>query len=245
MGAPDPKAELADIQSALQSEHSTAHEPVFQWKYRCPLFLAITIGAFNQLAGINAILYCMHSIFAAAGFGGESSYVQSIVVGATNWLFTLVGMSMIDHFGRKSLLVVGAFGNSLCLAGVAWLFSTNSHQAALLPLLVIFVAFFSLSQGAVIWVYIGEVFPTAVRSKGQGVGSASHWIVNTIIALCFPLLVHKFSEATPFVFFAAATLVQLIVVVFFYGVTLSTSSNGWGGCCICLFEDRISSSRGR
>jgi sugar porter (SP) family MFS transporter len=215
MGAPDPKAELADIQSALQSEHAAAHERVFQWKYRYPLFLAITIGAFNQLAGINAI----HSIFAAAGFGGESSYVQSIVVGATNWLFTLVGMSMIDHFGRKSLLIVGAIGTSACLGGVAWIFNTNSHQAALLSLLMIFVAFFSLSQGSVIWVYIGEVFPTAVRSKGQGVGSASHWIVNTIIALCFPILVRRFSEGTPFVFFAAATVVQLIVVTLFYPET--------------------------
>ena len=219
MGAPDPAAELAEIQAALQAEHATVHEPVFQWKYRYPLFLAITIGAFNQLAGITAIFYYLHSIFAAAGFAGESSYVQSIVVGATNWLFTLVGMAMIDHFGRKSLLIVGAIGDALCLAGVAWLFDSGSHQAALLPLLVIFVAFFSLSQGAVIWVYIGEIFPTAVRAKGQGVGSASHWIMNTVIALCFPVLVHKFSEGTPFLFFAIATAVQLVVVMFFYPET--------------------------
>jgi sugar porter (SP) family MFS transporter len=219
MGAPDPKAELADIQSALEAEHATAHEPVFQWKYSYPLFLAITIGAFNQLTGINAILYYMHSIFAAAGFGGESGYVQSIIVGATNWIFTLVGMSMIDHFGRKSLLIVGAIGTAGCLGGVAWIFNSDSHQAALLGLLMIFVAFFALSQGSVIWVYISEIFPTAVRSKGQGVGSASHWIVNTIIALCFPILVHSFSEGTPFVFFAAATVVQLIVVVLFYPET--------------------------
>ncbi len=219
MGASDPRAELNEIRSALQAEHATAHEPVFQWKYRYPLFLAISIGAFNQLAGINAMFYYLHSIFAAAGFGGESGYAQSIIVGATNWIFTLVGMSMIDHFGRKSLLIVGAIGTAGCLAGVSWIFNTDSHQAALLGLLVLFVAFFSVSQGCVIWVYIGEVFPNAVRSKGQGVGSASHWIVNTIIALCFPILVHRFSEGTPFTFFAAATLVQLIVVVLFYPET--------------------------
>ena len=219
MGAPDPKAELADIQSAIQSENASAHERVFQWKYRYPLFLAITIGAFNQLAGINAILYYMHSIFAAAGFGGESGYMQSIIIGATNLLFTLVGMSLIDHFGRKSLLIVGAIGTSACLGGVAWIFNSNSHQPALLGLLMLFVAFFALSQGSVIWVYIGEVFPTAVRSKGQGVGGASHWIANTLISLFFPILVYKFSEGTPFVFFAVATLVQLIVVVFFYPET--------------------------
>ena len=221
MGAPDPKAELADIQSALQAEHATAHEPVFQWKYRYPLFLAITIGAFNQLTGINAVLYYMHSIFAAAGFRGESSYEQSIVVGASNLLFTLVGMSLIDHFGRKSLLIVGAIGTSACLGGVAWIFNTSSHQTALLGLLVVFVAFFAMSQGAVIWVYIGEVFPTAVRSKGQGVGSASHWIANTLIASFFPVLVemHRFSEGTPFTFFAIATVVQLIVVTLFFPET--------------------------
>jgi sugar porter (SP) family MFS transporter len=219
MGAPDPKAELAEIQSALQSEHATAHEPVFQWKYRYPLFLAITIGAFNQLAGINAIFYYMHTIFAAAGFSQLSGDLQAVVIGATNFIFTLVGMSVIDHFGRKSLLIVGAIGTTICLSGVAWVFMTNGHQAALLGLLVVYIAFFALSQGAVIWVYIGEVFPTSVRSKGQGIGSASHWITLTIISLAFPVLVHKFSAGAPFVFFAAMTMVQLVVVLFTYPET--------------------------
>jgi sugar porter (SP) family MFS transporter len=219
MGAPDPKAELADIQSGLQSENATVHEPVFRWKYRYPLFLAISIGAFNQLAGINSILYYLHSIFTAAGFGGESGYMQSIIVGATNLFFTLVGMSVIDRFGRKSLLIVGAIGTSVCLGGVAWIFNTNSHQPALLGLLMAFVGLFALSQGAVIWVYIGEVFPTAVRSKGQGVGAASHWITNTIISFAFPVLAHRYGSGMPFVFFAAATVVQLIVVTLFYPET--------------------------
>jgi sugar porter (SP) family MFS transporter len=219
MGAPDPKAELAEIQSAIQSEHAIAHEPVFQWKYRYPLFLAITIGAFNQLAGINAIFYYMHTIFAAAGFSQLSGDLQAMVIGATNLLFTLVGMSLIDHFGRKSLLILGAVGTACCLSGVAWIFNSNSHQGALLGLLMTFVAFFSLSQGAVIWVYIGEIFPTSVRSKGQGVGSASHWIANTIISLAFPILASRFGQGTPFVFFAAATLLQLVVVTLFYPET--------------------------
>jgi len=219
MGASDPKAELADIQAAIQSEHAVAHEPVFRWKYRYPLFLAITIGAFNQLAGINAILYYQGTIFKSAGFSQLSGDLQAIAIGATNLIFTLVGMSLIDHFGRKSLLVLGAVGTSVCLSGVAWIFNTNSHQAALLPLLVSFIAFFAVSQGAVIWVYIGEVFPTSVRSKGQGIGSASHWIVNTVIALTFPVLVLKFGQGTPFVFFACATVLQLIVVTLFYPET--------------------------
>ena len=219
MGALDPQAELAEIQSGLQSEHAKAHEPVFQWKYRFPLFLAITIGAFNQLAGINAIFYYMHTIFAAAGFSQLSGDLQAVVIGATNFLFTLVGMSVIDHFGRKSLLIVGAIGTAICLSGVAWIFLTNSHQAALLSLLVVYIAFFAMSQGAVIWVYIGEVFPTSVRSKGQGIGSASHWITLTILSLVFPVLVHKFSAGTPFLFFASATLLQLVVVTLFYPET--------------------------
>lgn len=219
MGAPDPKAELAQIQAAVRSEHATTHEPVFKWKYRFPLFLAITIGAFNQLAGINAILYYMHGIFAAAGFSQLSGDLQAIVIGAANLLFTLVGMSLIDQFGRKSLLLVGACGTSLCLGGVAWIFDSNGHQSALLPLLLIYVAFFALSQGAVIWVYISEVFPNSVRSKGQGVGSASHWIANTVISLAFPVLAHDFGQGTPFVFFALATVVQFIVVAFFYPET--------------------------
>jgi sugar porter (SP) family MFS transporter len=219
MGAPDPNAELADIQSAIRSEHATVHEPVFQWKYRFPLFLAITIGAFNQLAGINAILYYMPSIFAAAGFSQLSGDLQAIAIGATNLVFTLVGMTLIDRFGRKSLLMVGAAGTAACLAGVSWVFISRSHQAALLGLLVVYIAFFALSQGAVIWVYIGEVFPTAVRSKGQGAGNASHWITNTIIAFAFPVLAHKYGSGTPFIFFASATLLQLVVVTLFYPET--------------------------
>ncbi|MGB8260687.1 MAG: sugar porter family MFS transporter [Terracidiphilus sp.] len=219
MGAPDPHAELAEIQSAIASEHATAHEAVFQWKYRFPLFLAITIGAFNQLAGINAILYYMPSIFAAAGFSQLSGDLQAIVIGATNLLFTLVGMSGIDRFGRKSLLMIGAAGTAACLAGVAWVFLSGTHQSALLGLLVVYIAFFALSQGAVIWVYIGEVFPTSVRSKGQGAGNASHWIANTLIAFAFPVLARAHGAGAPFVFFAAATLVQLAVVTLFYPET--------------------------
>lgn len=219
VGAPDPKAELADIQAALQTEHASVDESVFQWKYRYPLFLAIAIGAFNQLTGINAIFSYVHTIFTAAGFSQLSSDTQAIAIGATNLLFTLVGMSLIDKFGRKSLLVVGAIGTAICLAGVAWIFYSNSHQSALLGLLVAFIAFFALSQGLVVFVYIGEVFPNAVRAKGQGVGNASLSALNTTILFTFPILAHQFSQGTPFVFFAVATVVQLIVVSLFFPET--------------------------
>jgi sugar porter (SP) family MFS transporter len=219
MGEPNPEAELADIQAALAQEHATAHEPVFQWKYRYPLFLAISIGAFNQLAGINAILYYLNNIFAAAGFSQISSDQQAIAIGATNFLFTMAGMSLIDKAGRKTLLLIGSAGCATCLAGVAWLFSTHSHPGALLWLLIAFIAFFAVSQGAVIWVYLGEVFPTSVRAKGQGVGSASHWFMNALIAQMFPVVVNRMSTATPFVFFAVMTAVQFFVVLAAYPET--------------------------
>jgi sugar porter (SP) family MFS transporter len=219
LGDPDPGAELADIQEALTQEHATAHEGVFQWKYRYPLFLAISIGAFNQLAGINAILYYLNNIFAAAGFSQVSSDQQAVAVGVTLFVFTIVGMSLIDKLGRKTLLLIGAAGDASCLGGVAWVFATRSHPGALLWLLITFIAFFSVSQGAVIWVYIGEVFPTAVRAKGQGIGSASHWFSNAIIAQLFPVVVSMMSTATPFVFFAAMTAVQFVVVLIMYPET--------------------------
>ena len=218
MGDPDPKAELADIQQAIRESHAVANEPVFQSKYRYPLFLAITIGAFNQLAGINAILYYLNNIFAAAGFTQLSGDLQAIAIGATNLVFTLLGMALIDRLGRKTLLLIGAIGTAACLSGVAYVFITQSHQAALLWLLIVYIAFFAVSQGAVIWVYIGEVFPNVVRSKGQSVGNSSHWIMNAAIALVFPILAAK-SGGAPFVFFAIMTVVQFVVVLFFYPET--------------------------
>jgi sugar porter (SP) family MFS transporter len=219
MGEPNPEAELADIRSALAQEHATAHESVFKWKYRYPLFLAISIGAFNQLAGINVILYYLNSIFTSAGFSQISGDQQAIAIGVTNIVFAMVGISLIDKLGRKTLLLIGAAGTASCLAGVAWLFATHSHPGALVWVLVVYIAFFSMSQGTIIWVYIGEVFPTSVRSKGQGVGSASHWIMNTIIALEFPVVAHYMNTETPFIFFAVMTVVQFLVVLFTYPET--------------------------
>jgi sugar porter (SP) family MFS transporter len=219
MGDPNPEAELADIREALRQEHASAHERVFQWKYRYPLFLAISIGAFNQLAGINAILYYINDIFGAAGYSQMSGDQKAIAIGVTNLVFTMVGMSVIDKLGRKTLLLIGAAGTAACLAGVAWIFSSNSHKSMLVWILVTYIGFFALSQGAVIWVYIGEVFPTSVRSKGQGVGSASHWFMNAAIAEAFPIVVHSMSTATPFVFFSIMTAVQFLTVLFTYPET--------------------------
>jgi MFS family permease len=126
---------------------------------------------------------------------------------------------VIDKLGRKTLLLIGAAGTASCLAAVSWLFNTQANSGALVWIFVTYIAFFALSQGAVIWVYIGEVFPNRVRSKGQGVGNASHWIMNTIIALGFPVLVAHIGRSAPFTFFAILTVVQFFVVLFVYPET--------------------------
>jgi sugar porter (SP) family MFS transporter len=218
MGAENPEGELREIVDSIHLERLQTSEPLFSWKYRFPLFLAITIGMFNQLSGINAILYYLNDIFAAAGYSKMSGDLQAVAVGGMNLLATLLGMSVIDKLGRKTLLLIGSVGTAACLFGVSWVFFTNSHQSDLLWFLVAYIAFFAISQGAVIWVYIGEVFPNRVRAKGQSVGSSSHWIMNAIIAYTFPQLA-KSSGAYPFVFFGAMMLVQFFVVFFFYPET--------------------------
>jgi SP family arabinose:H+ symporter-like MFS transporter len=217
-GAENPEGELTEIVDSIHLERLQTSEPLFTWKYRVPLFLAITIGMFNQLSGINAILYYLNDIFAAAGFSKMSGDLQAVAVGGMNLAATLLGMSLIDKLGRKTLLLIGSVGTAACLFGVSWVFFANSHQSYLLVFLVAYIGFFAISQGAVIWVYISEVFPSRVRAKGQSVGSSSHWIMNAIIAYTFPQLA-KSSGAYPFVFFGAMMVVQFFVVMFFYPET--------------------------
>ena len=192
-------------------------------RLRLPIFLAISIGMFNQLSGINAILYYLNDIFAKAGFTKVSGDLQAVTIGATNLLFTVLAMSIIDKLGRKKLLLVGALGTGACLAGVSAVFASGSHENMLVWLLVGFIAFFAFSQGAVIWVYLSEVFPTRVRAKGQSLGSFTHWVMNAIISYSFPILAAR-SKSIPFAFFAAMMLVQFFVVLLVYpetsGITL-------------------------
>ncbi len=222
MGSEDPEGELHEIVQSVHLERLGESEPLFTWKYRLPIFLAITIGMFNQLSGINAILYYLNYIFERAGFSKVSGDLQAVAVGAMNLVATLLAMTVIDKIGRKPLLLIGSVGTALCLFGVSAIFFTNQHQGALVWLLVAYIAFFAISQGAVIWVYIGEVFPNLVRAKGQSVGSSSHWVMNAIISLTFPLLA-KSSGAYPFVFFGAMMVLQFFVVLFVYPETKQVS----------------------
>jgi SP family arabinose:H+ symporter-like MFS transporter len=222
IGEENVEGELRDIVASIDADHGHADEPLFQQKYRLPIFLAVSIGMFNQLSGINAILYYLNDIFAKAGFSKVSGDLQAVAIGATNLLFTMIAMTVIDKLGRKTLLLVGAVGTAVCLAGVAFIFSTAQHEDWLVWLLVGYIAFFAFSQGAVIWVYLGEIFPNRVRAKGQSLGSATHWIMNAIISGVFPVLAAR-SGAVPFIFFSAMMVVQLFVVLTVYPETKGVS----------------------
>lgn len=221
-GASDFEQELQEIVASIDSEHAHTAETLFSRKYLFPIFLAVTVGMFNQLSGINAILYYLNDIFAHAGFSKVSGSLQAVAVGGTNLLFTVIAMSVIDRIGRKILLLVGAVGMAACLAGVAAIFFTGQHQNLLLGLLIGYIACFAFSQGAVVWVYLAEVFPNAVRAKGQSLGSFSHWFMNALISGTFPLLAAS-SSGYPFVFFAAMMVLQFFVVLFVYPETKGLS----------------------
>lgn len=214
--------ELREIAASIDAEHGHADDPLFSAKYRLPIFLAVSVAFFNQFSGINAILYYLNDIFAAAGFSKVSASLQAVFVGLTNLIFTVLAMAVIDRFGRKKLLLIGAVGTSACLAAVAGIFGTGKRPELLIWLLIAYIAFFAFSQGAVIWVYISEVFPNRVRAKGQSLGSFTHWICAAVISLGFPE-VAKWSKPLPFVFFAAITVVQFFVVLFAYPETKGVS----------------------
>ena len=222
VGEKSPAREVEEIAETLKKQRGIRREPLFQASYRKPVLLAISIGMFNQLSGINAILYYLNDIFERAGFSKVSSDMQAVVIGFTNLVFTLIAMSVIDRLGRKKLLLAGAVGTALCLVGVALIFATGSHPELLVWLLVGFIASFAFSQGAVIWVYLSEVFPNLVRAKGQSLGSFTHWFMNALISGVFPVMAGR-SGAAPFVAFALMMVVQFFVVLTFYPETKGVS----------------------
>ena len=213
---------IQEISDSIQVEKMETGERLFSSKHTFPIFLAVSIAVFNQLSGINAILYYLNSIFAYAGFSKVSANLQAVAIGLTNLVFTMIAMSVIDKIGRKTLLLVGSVGTALCLGGVSAIFLSGKHQSTLVWLLIGFIAFFAFSQGAVIWVYLAEVFPNAVRAKGQSLGSFSHWIMNALISMVFPLMAAR-SGGYPFVFFACMMVVQFFVVWLTYPETKGIS----------------------
>ena len=208
LGDEDPDGELAAIQASLADRPGHVQERLFRRAYRRPIFLACAMAMFNQLTGINAILYYAPKIFESAGALRDSSLLQSIAVGLTLFVFTIVAMFVIDRFGRRILLLIGSVGMALCLALLAWAFSGSAAVNAWLVLgaLVGSIAFFALSQGAVMFVFISEVFPNAVRAKGQALGTFVHWSMAATITWSFPVI----NIASVFGFFSAMMVLQFL-----------------------------------
>jgi MFS family permease len=176
-------------------------------------------------------LYYLNGIFERAGFSKVSGDLGAVAVGATNLVFTMIAMSVIDRIGRKMLLLVGSVGTALCLAGISAIFFSKVHGNLLIWLLMGFIACFAFSQGAVIWVYLSEVFPNRVRAKGQSLGSLTHWLMAALISWIFPMLAAS-SGGAPFVFFSAMMALQFFVVLFVFpetkGITLEQMQKQMG-----------------
>lgn len=180
-------------------------------RLRKPILLAFLIAFFNQLSGINAILYFAPRIFELTGLGAEAALLQSIGIGVTNLIFTFVGLWLIDRLGRRTLLYIGSFGYIISLGLVAWAFFTQ-HYSIVPACIFAFIAAHAIGQGAVIWVFISEIFPNRHRAEGQTLGSFTHWIFAALLTTLFPKMVGVFPPGYIFAFFAGMMMLQLLWV---------------------------------
>lgn len=209
-----------DAISLVRAEHESSgngmKESLFNGKYNKPMLYAVLLAMFNQLSGINAILYYAPRIFEMAGFDKADAYLQPVYIGASNLLFTLLAMTVIDKFGRKTLLLIGCVGMIVFLALTANAFaSAEGMHGGVLIYLIGFIAFFAFSQGAVIWVFISEIFPNSVRSQGGSLGSFTHWMMAAIISWTFPMIVES-SEKGGFYSFIFYSIMMLLSFIFIW-----------------------------
>ena len=203
------EAEADEIMAASSERASSSHF----WTRRLskPILLAILIAFFNQLSGINAILYFAPRIFELTGLGAKAALLQSIGIGVTNLVFTFVGLWLIDRLGRRTLLFIGSFGYIASLGLVAWAFFTE-HYSIVPVCIFAFIAAHAIGQGAVIWVFISEIFPNRHRAEGQALGSFTHWIFAALLTTFFPKMVSALPPGYVFSFFAGMMVLQLIWV---------------------------------
>lgn len=202
---------LAEIRQQ-EAEHATTGENIFMKKYRFPLILAFLIAFFNQFSGINAFLYYAPRIFEEAGLGESTAFLSSIGIGVTNLVFTLLGVFLIDRLGRKQLMYFGSVGYIVSLSLVALAFFLDWGGMSVPIFLFIFIGAHAIGQGAVIWVFISEIFPNHLRSSGQAFGCSTHWILAAIIPSLMPLLMGAIGPAPVFAFFAFMMVLQLLFV---------------------------------
>jgi MFS transporter, SP family, arabinose:H+ symporter len=215
------KIEVTSIEEEIEeirlsvSKSESGKQTLFSSLYLKPISVAFLVAMFNQFSGINAILYYAPRIFELSGLTNSDSMFQSILIGVTNGIFTILGLVLIDRAGRKKLLIIGSLGMSVCLGLVARTFYTQDFSGfGLLIYLLIYIMFFAFSTGAVIWVLIAEIFPNNVRGKGQSFGSFTHWFFAALITFLFPVIekISQFGVGHAFMFFSVMMVVQVIVV---------------------------------
>lgn len=225
----DPDADLDVLVKQMQSTGTeTLHENIFMKKYRFPLMLAFFMAAFNQLSGINAFLYYAPRIFGEAGLGEKTALLSSIGIGVINMIFTLLGVSLIDKVGRKTLMYICSVGYIISLGLVSMAFYLHWSGLAIPIFLFIFIASHAIGQGTVIWVFISEIFPNHLRASGQSFGSSTHWVLAAIIPSLIPTLFSTIGAGTVFLAFTIFMVFQLLFVMFMMpetkGVSLETLS---------------------
>ncbi|WP_335964912.1 sugar porter family MFS transporter [Galbibacter sp. PAP.153] len=208
--------ELSAIKKSLKDDTETASaKSFFSKKYSFVMLLAFLFAFFNQLSGINSVIYYAPRIFKDAGLGAESSLFSTVGVGIVNLIFTLVGMYLIDRSGRKKLMYIGSVGYIVSLFFIGRAFDLENTEGAIVPILsFLFIASHAIGQGAVIWVFISEIFPNKVRAYGMSLGSSTHWVFAALITNFFPYFTEKVGPAVIFYFFAGMMVLQLLFVIF-------------------------------
>jgi len=207
------REELVSIQNSTLDNGTHKGESLFSGNYNKPIMLAVLIAFFNQVSVINAMIYYAPRIFEMAGLGAHSSLLSTVGIGAINFIFTLLAINIIDKVGRKVLMLIGSLGLITSLFLVAFTFYSKNFSGYAIPVyMMLFIAFFAFSQGAVIWVFISEIFPNQVRAKGQTLGSSTHWIMAAIIAFSFPYFAETFGGGVVFTFFGSMMVLQLLFV---------------------------------
>jgi SP family xylose:H+ symportor-like MFS transporter len=211
LGEPAADSELEAIGGSLAARPGEARERLFRRRHAFPIFLAWMLAMFNQLSGINALMYYAPKIFLMAGASRDSALLQSVAVGGTNLLFTVAALFIIDRFGRRFLMLIGSVGMTACLALVAVQFAGASGASGVVVLAALlgYIACFAFSQGAVIWVFLSEIFPNGVRAQGQALGTFTHWFMAAAVSWGFPVVAEG-SAARAFAFFAAMMALQLV-----------------------------------
>lgn len=211
----DPKSAAATMASIKDVKKDSNQDRLFSSLYKIPIALAFFIALFNQLSGINFIIYFAPRIFSLAGLSDSIALLSSAGVGMVNLVFTLFGMLLIDRYGRKLLMIIGSLGYIFSLTTISLAFYTNVDGLIVVFLVFLFIGSHAIGQGAVIWVFFAEIFPNNVRTKGQSLGSGVHWILAALIALLMPYFLGQYEAHIIFGFFAFMMIMQLIFVIFF------------------------------